>query len=184
MKRLSLLGSSNAAQVQRKLPQFDENVWAMFNHETKNLPSTGLRPQPVPMPVDRACHLPVQSADGWWPQRAWSKAHFGSGIPPVRLSSPNPLLQWAYTSHQCWVFQIGSHFLTTNQWTKLHTSSSWQNTKGLTCNCSWKYGADMEGMMLWLLTLLQSGRIQLAPNRIFDRSTRDTQEEPKTKSFY
>lgn len=35
----------------------------MFNHETKNLPSAGLRPQPVPMPVVRACFLPVQSAE-------------------------------------------------------------------------------------------------------------------------
>lgn len=59
--RDSSLSSSNAAQVQRKLPQSDENVWAMFNHETKNLPSTGLRPQPVPTPVVRACFLPLQS---------------------------------------------------------------------------------------------------------------------------
>lgn len=63
VKRLSSPSSSSAAQVQRKLPQSDENVWAMFNHETKNLPSSGLRPQPVPMPVVRACFLPVQSAD-------------------------------------------------------------------------------------------------------------------------
>lgn len=113
---------------------------------------------------------------GWWPWRAWNKAHFGCGIPPVRLSSPDQT-DLSGSEH------IRHINVTMNQWTKLHTSSSWQNTKGLTCNCSWKYGADMESVMLWLRTLLQSGRTQLAPNRIYDRSSGDTQEEPKT-SFY
>lgn len=67
---------------------------------------------------------------GWWPWRAWSKAHLWHSTSEAELPWPDgPLRKWASMLKDD---SSSSRFLTTNQWTKLHTPSSWQNTKGLT----------------------------------------------------
>lgn len=124
-----------------------------------------------------------ESWSGWWPWRAWNKAHLWRSTSEAELPWPDgPLWQWASMLKEESSDRLPlPHHEPMNQTTYVFIVTEYQRSH---MNCSWKYGADTESMMLWLLTLLQSGRTQLAPNRNFDRSTRDAQEEPKTKPFY